>query len=296
MRYIILLFSTIFLFIACSNPKSSKDENNNEVVKEKVSEHNIINQTITTVPNPLEMSYLLHKSGVVFNKNLLSNPENAAKFKNKHKIAINAGIYATDYIHMSIYEKSSQKKEYLDAIKALMDELEVGKHLDYEGLLALQELDNSITDSSIFILNTNYERINNELIKANQSGLSVLIAYGSWIESMYLATHIKKVINPEAVNMRIADQKNVLDNLFLMLSLFNNQKEFKKIIKNLRPLIEQYDDVSISYEYRAPTIKTVNGDLVIIDNSKSTIQVSENFADTIGSIITDIRNQLVTPE
>lgn len=283
------------LLISCNNnPNGDEKSNvNHEQLKEKGYTANMIVEIVSSVPNPLEMSTLLRKSGVVFNKDLLNSVKNVENYESDFSKALNLGIYGTDFIHMNIYKNSEKSDEYLENIKKLVDDLGVGDLLYYDGLKKLVQSGDNV-DSLLFLMNISFDRISMHFIDNDQSSNSVLMAYGTWIESLYLATNIKKVTNAEQVSNRIGEQKNVLDNLYLLISLYNNQKEFRELMVDLKLLRGEFDNVKITYQYNPPTTEEIDGNLVIIDNSTSSIKIDSETIIEIGKIVSAIRNKIIS--
>lgn len=296
MKKIIYFLSVglIIMFYACNSSKNDVPQETKSIVlvNEVANSENIIYEAISSVPNPLEMSLLLHQSGVVYNEELLNSPKNQQKYGSKVKKALNLGIYCTDFIHMTIYSKANVTGDYLESINTLAKDLEVNEKLDYNKLKQLIKNTEKV-DSILFLINYSFDKMYNRLIDDNRSSYAVLISYGTWIESMYLATNIKKVINSDNVHLRIGEQKYVVDNMYLMLSMFNNQAEFKPLIADLEMLKKEYDKISVNYQYNAPTIKEIDSSLVIIDNSVSKINIEDENIENISKIIKQIREKLI---
>lgn len=296
MKNILLLIGLLPLFIiSCSpvNDKGQQEKDSTEVLEKPEYSGGMITEIISSVPNPLEMSSLLRKSGVVYNDKLLNPVENIKNYDSPISKALNLGIYGTDFIHMNIYNQSSASLPYLKKIQQLVKDLGVEDELSFKKLEKLVQSNKNV-DSILFLINTSYDRINMNFIKNDNSSLAVLMAYGTWIESLYLASNIHKVSNVEEVHNRIGEQKNVLDNLYLLLSLFNNQKEFRELAIDLQLLRTEYDKVSITYQYRPPTTKEINGNLVVIDNSSSQINITDENIKEIAKIVSAIRNKIIS--
>lgn len=285
----------IFMLLSCNNqpPKDDKSNLKNENLKEKGYTASMISEIVSSVPNPLEMSTLLRKSGVVYNKDLLNSVKNIENYKSDFSKALNLGIYATDFIHMNIYKNTEKSLEYLENIKTLVDDLGVGDLFYYDEVKKIVKKGDSV-DSLLFLTNISFDRISMHFIDNDNSSNSVLMAYGTWIESLYLATNIKKVTNAESVSNRIGEQKNVLDNLYLLISLFNNQKEFRELMVDLKLLRGEFDNVKITYQYNPPTTEEIDGNLVIIDNSTSYIKIDSETIVEIGKIVSAIRNKIIS--
>lgn len=292
---ILLIISSILLF-SCKNSSenSVSQQKDEDAMPEKIGySANLIAEIIYSVPNPLELSTLLHQSGVVYNADLLNPASNIERYNDSIRQALNLGIYGTDFIHLNIYKQHQSADAYLENINKLTKELGMNEKFQYNKIKSLLNTSKNI-DSILFLTNISYDVINMEFIEKNNSCYSVLMAYGTWIESMYLATNISKVTNEEIVYQRIGEQKGVLDNLYLLVSMFDNQNEFRELLVDMKLLRSQFDKIQITYEYRTPTTQEVNGNLVIIDNSRSYINITEEQVIEISKIISAIRNKMTS--
>lgn len=295
-----LLFVGVLLslFIFSCNNTSQNDGNdgldtlgvNPELQAEVSSE--MIQMVISSVPNPVTMSTLLHQSGVVYSSDLLNPIENIDKYSTNYKKALNLGTYGTDLVHMNIYDRTVSTVLYLKNLKDLANDLSLGQFFDYETLNRLSE-NNKNVDSVLLITSSGFDRMTNFLIEQDRSPIGILLSYGIWIESMHLATNIDKVTNKTAVHERIGEQMEVLDNIMILLGVYKHRAEFKELFDDAEDLQKVYDSVTIDYHYKEPTTKVVDGMLVIEDNSESVINISEETVENIKKQIQVIRNKLI---
>ena len=114
------------------------------------------------------------------------------------------------------------------------------------------------------------------------------------METLYLATNIEKVSNKQAVYDRIGEQKVVMDKILLLLKGYENIADYKEIYTDAVVLKKEFDKVTITYDYKPPTTKEVNGALVIVDNSTSTININEDIIQNIKKQVKIIRSKLVS--
>jgi hypothetical protein len=88
-------------------------------------------------------------------------------------------------------------------------------------------------------------------------------------------------------------QKIIVDQLLLGLSAYKNDQYFQKIVVDMNKLKGLYDNIKLTYEYHEPVSTEVNGRLVIVDKSTSTVNVTPEQVDEIGSLIEQIRTRLI---
>lgn len=253
-----------------------------------------INEVIKSIPSPLELTSLIKESGAEFNKSMLNNTENKDAYTQTFSKAVNLGIYGADLGYINIYEKSSASLEYLSTIRGLADDLYLGQFFDFETLKRLAS-NSSKLDSLIFISTMSFEKMNNYLAKQKRDNVSVLMLIGGWIESLHLAALVAKETKSVQLMERVGEQKISLDQIQILLKLFKDDKAFAPLNDEMDKLKNLYDQVKITYEYKEPVTKEVNGMLVVEENSGSTssISISQSLFDQIANQIAKIRSTLI---
>lgn len=253
----------------------------------------VIGEMISSVPNPVEMSALLQKSGVVYSQELLNPADNIKNFNTNFKRALNLGVYGTDLVYMNIYDRTISTLKYLSNVRELASDLRVEQFFDYQTLNRLSENSRNI-DSVLFITNSGFDNMGRYLIEQQRGNLAVLISFGTWIESLYIATHVQTVPpNRETINMRIGEQKKVLDNIILLLNTFKHDPAFAELINELLILKNKFERVTITYVYKEPTIQEIDGMVVLVDNSRSEVNINQEIVDDIAATVASIRNKII---
>lgn len=253
----------------------------------------MVGEMISSVPNPVEMTSLLQRSGVVYSQELLNPVGNVYNYNTNFKRALNLGVYGTDLVYMNIYDRTISTLRYLTNVRDLAADLRVEQFFDYETLNRLSESSRNI-DSVLFITNSGFDGMSRYLIGQGRSNISVLISYGTWIESLYIATHVQTMPpNRETINMRIGEQKKVLDNIILLLHTYRRDANFEELISDLMELKREFDKVTISYVYAEPTMKEMDGMIVLVDNSRSEVIITDDAIAGITRVVAKIRNQII---
>ncbi len=290
-----ICLALLFFVMGCGNaPRNNATDLLNDSIasKDEMVDDELIGQLITVVPNPLQLSELLQQSGVVYNSDLLVPSSNVSKYNTNLKKALNLGTYGSDLVHMNIYERTISTLTYLKNVNDLANDLKVGQFFNLETLNRLSENKKNV-DSILFITNSSFDRMTHYLIDEKRSNIAVLIAYGTWIENLYLATSIDAVEKKQKIYDRVGEQKVVLDNIIILLGAFKNDPDFAELLKDSENLKKEFDKVIITYNYVEPTMKKVDGKMVIIDNSTSTINIDETIFKSIGNVIASIRNKII---
>jgi hypothetical protein len=293
---ILMAVALLLQLSACQhgNRIEATDLTNDSLIEAAIRlDNQVIGEMISSVPNPVEMSSLLQKSGVIYSQGLLNPSNNINNYNTNLKRALNLGVYGTDLVYMNIYDRTISTLRYLSNVRDLAASLRVEQFFDYETLNRLSENSRNI-DSVLYITNSGFDNMSRYLISQGRGNLAVLISYGTWIESLYIATHVQTVPpNRETINIRIGEQKKVLDNIILLLNTYRQDPNFVEITEDLMRLKKEFDKVTISYIYREPTIEEIDGMVVLVDNSRSEVNISDGTIQSIAQVVKEIRNKII---
>ena len=290
---------SVFIFLFATSCKQAQREEATDLLSDSLItaavrlDDEVIREMISSVPNPVEMSALLQRSGVVYSQELLNPVNNINNYNTNFKRALNLGVYGTNLVYMNIYDRTIATLRYLSNVRDLAADLRVEQFFDYETINRLSESSRNI-DSVLFITNTGFDNMSRYLIEQGRGNLAVLISYGTWIESLYIATHVRTIPpNRETINTRIGEQKKVLDNIILLLNTYRHDPNFAELIDDLMRLKREFDNVTITYIYREPTIQEIDGMVVLVDNSRSEVNITDEVIESIAKIVAEIRNKII---
>ena len=300
MKHSNLIFILICITIlACNSNKSGKELDINEMLAGEGSElvtdiqDENLNEIIQSIPSPLELAAVIRSSGVEFNDQLMNPDKNKDQYASSYDRAFNLGVYGGDLGYINMYEKSYLALNYLGAIKKLADDLKVGHFFDFNTIKRFAS-NNDKVDSLLYISTSSFNRMDDYLRSQERGHLSALILSGSWLEGLYIATEIASVHPVEELIERIGEQKVVLDQVMLILSVYENDPYFRDLALQFGKIRDIYDGVVISYNYREPETKEVDGRLVIINNSTSEVSISKEQLDMISTVVRETRTEMIT--
>lgn len=291
-----------FMLPACggSNDEKSGKELLEETKKEEETakvhtpaiSKDVLSDIVKSIPSPLEISFLIKDLGIKYDKSILNSSDNIGNYNTPFKQALNLGIYSTDLGYANIYEQTQDAIYYLNAVKDMAEGLNIGQFFDFNTIKELATNSNDL-DSLLLVTNTNLEKINDHLQEKNRADLTILILTGGWVEALYLTCEVAKKSPNELLNNRIGEQKIILDQLLLLLSFYEDNKNIKDLIANLNELQKIYDNVKITYEYENSTTKDEGGILVVEDNTSSKINFTSKDLEDILNVSTKIRKQII---
>ena len=247
---------------------------------------------IDNISSPVEMAALLKSTGVPFSQKLLASTDRIDVLNTNFKQALNLGVYGCDLGYLNMYEKTGSVITNMTAIKSLANELRIGQFFDFNTIKRLAS-NNENLDSLMYISVSSFNNMDEYLRQSNRSNISSLIVTGMWVEGMYLATQVAKEAPKDNVIERVADQKLVLNDLILILKNYKGDPNFAKLVKDIEGIKKEYEGVRITYEMGEPEAKEVDGMLIIVQNDKQHIDISDETLDNIIKAIEDVRNKII---
>ena len=251
-----------------------------------------LDDMLQSIPPPVEMAALLKESGAEYNRALLNPPENIEIYNTSLKKALNLGIYGADLGYINIYEKTNSALSYLNCLKRLADDLKVGQFLDYNTLKRLATNSHDV-DSLLNLTTSSLNDIDAYLREQKRGSLSALMITGAWVECLHISCQVIKEKPIREIEETIGEQKPILENLILILSLYKSDPYFANILSHFELLKTEFNKVKITYEYRPPVSKEINGQLVVEDNSSSTVHITEEMLKKITDAIERTRDKMV---
>ena len=294
-----LLIAAVLSLVSCgSDKKDEADAFLNELdegVDAPAISEETINDILMQIPAPLEISMLMRESGADYDRTILSDPDNVSKYNTTFKRAINLGIYGTDLIYTNIFSKNQEGLAYMKSVKELADDLNIGQFFNLR-LVGRLATNNDNLDSLMLITTQNFNAINRYLQENKRANLSILFLVGGWMEAVHINCQMA-IANPEVESLaeRIGEQKIILENIMLLMSFYaETDTNISELYEDMKILKAAYGNIEITYTYAEPTTEIIDGVLMIIDNSKSTVHITPENVKEIDRVISDIRNKLTS--
>lgn len=240
----VLIFSLLGLN-SCKNKSAGKEAKKVELEQVKNIE-NEIEKNVYPLPTSAEVIKMLSdlEVGYIFG---ISNPvDNTKKYFTSTNRAVNVGVYGADLSYATLYNIQQEVINYLNAIRALANELNLSKIYDetlYDRIK--QNFDNR--DELVKILTEAFNNTYTYLNENDQQGLALLVVGGAWVEGMYLTTHVSEAAYQVAgISKVLLDQKN---SFYLFLDItkpYMNDMSVKDFVDKLDPIKKVYEGLSTS--------------------------------------------------
>jgi hypothetical protein len=129
------------------------------------------------------------------------------------------------------------------------------------------------------------------LRETDRSNLSALMIAGVWMEGLYLSTQVAIQNSNEDLKTMIGEQKIILNDLLLVLNHYNHESVIAGYIKDLEAIKQAYADVKIAYEVGEPETIEKDGMLMVVQNEKSMVMMSDETLQQIITTTQEIRNR-----
>ena len=264
----------------------------NELEKEEQLENNLelVKEIVYSMPSPLETAMMIKRSGANFNSDNLLDAEIAGNYITLDEMAIALGMYSADLSYASMFNQTQHTINYMHASRALAEKLGIFNIMSDE---VIQRLENNVNNRDIIleIISESLMNTNQTLHEENRENLSVLSLVGSWLEGMHIAIETAERANVDNSELkdRILEQKLAIDNIYRILLQYKNDRQMKRIFKDIKTLKKSFDLIKTETE----KVEKVGDKGQITLRSKRKFVISDSdYAKLKKSVITT-RNRFV---
>jgi hypothetical protein len=300
--YLTLILAGIQLVSGCSgSSKKSGQSSDDELLMAdslisdaplELSEE-IVGDVIQNISSPVEMAALIKSTGVAFSQKILNNPENIDNYNTSFKRALNLGVYSADLGYINTFDKNTIVVSYLLGIKELAEGIKVGQFFDFTALKRLAT-NSSNLDSLMEISVSSFNKMDSYLRDQNRANVSSLIVTGAWIEGLYIAGAVVKETNNKDLINRIAEQKDIINILMIILDNYSADPNFEELAVLMRDLKDVYAGVKITTEVGEPKTMEIDGSLIIVQDEISHVEITPEQLTEIINSISKLRNFIVS--
>jgi hypothetical protein len=286
---ILAAFSGLYSCNSCQNNKKTDElalpESLSGEAPLQLSEE-LIGGVVQNISSPVEMAALIKSTGVEFSQKVLNNTDKTSDYNTGFKRALNLGVYSADLGYINMFDKTNIVVSYLMAVKTMAEGIKVGQFFDFNALKRMATNSNNL-DSLMEISVSSMNKMDSYLREQNRSNVSALIVAGAWIEGLYIASNVIEQTNNQELTNRIAEQKEIVDILLIIINNYKKDENFAKLATEIEKLQSAYNNVKITTEIGTPERKEIDGKLIIIQNEISNVEISP---ETLAKIISEIKN------
>ncbi|MCC6372833.1 MAG: hypothetical protein IT236_17650 [Bacteroidia bacterium] len=287
-RSLVILMLASGFFASCEDKKEEDKDDLVETADTVKTAVLNVNGELFSVPSPIQTALLIQKTGVSYDKSVLSVSNKVNNFSTDYSRAFNLGIYGADLGYVSLYNQTQDALSYLTAIKQLSDKLGISAAFD---AATMERLSKNITnkDSMMVLVGLAYRSSDSYLKNNRRNDISTVILAGGWIESMHFSMAAYKSKPDATIRERIAEQKQALNSLIKILGS-NTSPEVTEITTLLSDLSKIYEGVKLTYKYVPPITDSIHKITTI--NSITEVVISDEQLSQIAAKVNEIRNKI----
>jgi len=297
-RNSLLLLLSLALLSGCQSKKGKWSDtkfdvpDSIEIAADLQISEEALEEIVQNISSPIEMSALIKEIGTPFSVDYLATTEFVERYNTSFQMAYMLGVFGADLGYLNIYNKNTQIVDYLTSISKLADGIKVGQFFDFASLKRLATSRENI-DSLMYISVSSFNNMDSYLRETQRGYLSALMITGIWIEGMYLATQVVVDNSDPVLKTRIGEQKLNMNNLFLILNAYQSQPQIQELVETLNQIKVEFDEVEITYEMGDPETVEQDGMIMIVQNEKSIVHVTDAQMNSIIKITEEVRNKLI---
>jgi hypothetical protein len=271
-------------------PNKEANKVDQEIIDKNQNLMTTFGDKLFSIPSPIQTAMLIKEKGGNYDNSILNKASNASNYGTTFQKALNLGVFGADLGYTSIYDQQQDALDYINIVNDLSRDLGISGAFDQELLERFSE-NTSNEDSLVKIITQAYRKGDQFLKENDQKDISVLILTGGWIEALYFATDVAgKTKNPD-IYQRVAEQKNTLNSLIVILKEYKKGDSFDGLIAGMEKLAESFNKVQSSYEFIEPV--TDESKRLTTFKNKSSAQLDDATLAEITANVIEIRNSIV---
>jgi hypothetical protein len=290
-----ILMAVVMIISSCKSEKSRSRDVGDLLDDTELSEVMVqidqIRNVFYLTPSPAEMLGVIDFTDLQFDGSLPNDINNIDTYLDARSQALNLGIYITDLAYMALYGRHEETVEYLETVGNLANQVRVREALGSD-LVERARKNVQSMDSLYEVCNEAFVGLLLYCEENRRANTAVLISAGAFIESLYLAVSlVEDFYEANYLIQHLADQKYVVDNLFLMAAGLSEDENVAVLFENLKPVKDLYDLVE-QPEGNISLKKEESGKLVI--GAKKQLGLSEEQFRELKKITSEIRSKIIS--
>jgi len=239
-----------FLVLAAVGLGSCKNRNTEGqqtiVLDERAKIEKSIEESIYPLPTSAEVIKLLSDLEIGYMIGISNPIEKASTYLTSKSRAVNLGIYGADLSYATLYNMQQDIINYLNAVRVLANELSMSQIYD-ENLYTNLKNNFDNKDNLVALLTDAFNKTYGYLSENDQESLALLVVGSSWVEGMYITTHISEsVYNVEGIVKVFLEQKNSYDLFIDIAKPHADDPLIQEFLKDLEPISDVYAGIETS--------------------------------------------------
>ncbi len=239
--YLLIAVVVMAYFTSCSGGSQKSAKNTAKIEKEEVKDQ--VKKVVYPLPTSFQVTEMLNRIEASYILTLSNPPENVDNYITEKEKALALGVYGADLSYASTYHQKQLIIDYMNVSKKLLEELDITGAIDPDIIEKIENAEND-KDKLVEIISNSYYSTYEYLNNNDRGAVSLLVLSGSWIEALYIATHISDETfdNKEMITI-IMNQKENLNKLMSLLEKYKDKEAVKETIDLLTPLYDIYKTI-----------------------------------------------------
>jgi len=289
--FILILFFTSLCFTSCKS-NNTKEKKSTGFQTESEQPEDTLNEipVYYRFPSAKEMLSYLKTEDLKYRTDLVNPVEHIERYHSTRAKSLNLGVYLADLSYMVLFGKTQEIKEYFNVIFNLSAELRI--NAPHEERL-LEKISDNIhnPDSLIKIANQYHTDIIDYLLKTGKEKTLAVISTGSYIEGLYIASHLISDYNShESAVKKIADQKHAFKNLTKFAKKFSTDLNTKYSLDYLGRINKYFGKFTVIEE--ETDVKRENDSTIVFEGGDS-IKITKERFENLKEEVTQIRQEII---
>lgn len=259
---VLVLMAIILVFPACKmGRKSSGNDSAASGELDKARVEKDVREFVYPLPTSFEVTEMLNRIGAAYILTLTNPVANVEKYLTEKSKAINLGIYGADLSYASTYNQKQEVIGFMDVSKKLIDALNISGAISPD-IVEQVEANQDDKDKLVEIITNSFYDTYEYLNRSDRGSVSMLVLAGSWVEALYISTHISQDTynNKEMVKI-VMEQKASLNKLVSLMEVVKDNAavaETLSLLTNIHTIYNSIEEGAISKDQMDAIIKEIN--------------------------------------
>lgn len=250
MKKLVLVLVPVFILavtgiVSCNSQKGSSDQKKIEIVEiEDLTRE--LEEAVYPLPTSADVIEMLTELELGYMIGISNPVENVSQYVTSKSKAINMGIYGADLSYATLYNMNQDVINYLDVIRIIANDLNMGKIYDkalYDEIKSSFDNRDKLVSILTHAFNGTYKYLNEN----EQQSLALMVVAGTWVESMYITTHISKAVyHVEGIVRVLLEQKKSFELFIEIAEPHIDDPGVKELLDTFEPLKIIYEGIDTS--------------------------------------------------
>jgi hypothetical protein len=262
-RLQILMICALLIILWCCNTSVQKEKKS--LVNDSLLKDDMISMDEVLVMPSAELIYDLRGIDFNFDPQFINPASNLSNYRSLAAKTLNLGIYITDFAFLASTENKAMLMGYLDVVKSLSNELNIGEVFTEED--SQRFLNNMHNDDTLYSLTLGtYDKFIENLRSTDRNATLVTISIGGLFELMYLvSSNITDINEFEAVLHDMDNYRFLFNEYYTHAKMYQSDPVLHQILPDLDFIYKLFVGIE---DTRGKTTTSNQGSTVVVHNSK----------------------------